>query len=318
MVCHNCKTKCKKSGMFKSGVNMIQRYRCKQCKKSFSEEQDRPLGEMRIPIHKAVMALQLLLEGCAVASVERVTGLHKRTILDLMVLAGMRCERLVQKMIKGVHVKDVCVDEVWSYVKCHDRWKERKGIDDPQAGSKWTYIALESNSKVVLAYHVGEREESDTIEFAEKLSSATSGEFQISADGWACYPFAFSLTLGDRVSFAQQIKTYANNDETDTRYSPRKVTAIRNKPIFGRPDMDRVSTSYVERFNLELRMMARRFTRLTLSYSKKFSNHKAMISLAIAYHNFCRLHQTLRATPCMEAGITKGIWSIEDLLTVTI
>jgi len=267
---------------------------------------------------KAVMALQLLLEGCAVASVERVTGLHKRTILDLMVLAGEHCERLMEKMIKGVHVKDVCVDEVWSYVKCHDRWKTRKGITDETAGSKWTYIALESNSKVVLAFHVGEREESDTIQFAEKLSNATSGEFQISADGWSCYPFAFSLTLGDRVSFAQQIKTYANNDEPDTRYSPRKVTAIRNKAVFGRPDMDRVSTSFVERFNLELRMSARRFTRLTLSYSKKLANHKAMISLAIAYHNLCRYHATLRATPCMAQGITKSIWSIEDLLTASI
>ncbi len=171
---------------------------------------------------------------------------------------------------------------------------------------------------MVLAFHVGERDEGDTIQFAEKLSNATSGEFQISADGWACYPFAFSLTLGDRVSFAQQIKTYANNDETDTRYSPRKVTAIRNKAVFGRPDMDRVSTSYVERFNLELRMMARRFTRLTLSYSKKLANHKAMIALAIAYHNLCRYHASLRATPCMAQGITNSIWSIEDLLTATI
>lgn len=316
MTCHNCSSLCKKFGRF--GPKRIQRWRCKQCKKTFSESQDKPLDDMRIPMEKAVTALHLLLEGNAVASVERVTGLHKRTILNLLVLAGDKCERLMEKMIKGVQVKDVCIDEIWSYVKCHDRWKSRKNITDETAGSKWTYIALESNTKVVLAYHVGERDESDTIQFAEKLREATSGEFQVSADGWGCYPFALSLTVGDRASFAQQIKTYANNDETDTRYSPRKVTAIRNKAIFGRPDMDRVSTSYVERFNLELRMMARRFTRLTLSYSKKLENHRAMISLAIAYHNLCRYHQTLRATPCMAQGITKTIWSIEDLLTATI
>jgi hypothetical protein len=138
---------------------------------------------MRIPMHKAVMALHLLLEGNAVASIERVTGLHKRTILDLMILVGERCERLMEKMIHGVRVSDVCVDEIWSYVNCHDRWRDRKGINDPDAGSKWTYIALESNSKVVLAWHLGERDETDTIQFAEKLSAATSGEFQISADG---------------------------------------------------------------------------------------------------------------------------------------
>src|SRR6266568_243622 len=316
MVCHNCSSLCKKFGKF--GPKRIQRWRCKQCKKTFSEDQDRPLDDMRIPMDKAVMALHLLLEGNAVASVERVTGLHKRTILNLLVLAGDKCERLMEKMIKDVPVRDVAVDEVWSYCKMHDRVKERKGIKDATVGSQWTYIALERNSKVVLAWHLGERDETNTIQFAEKLSSATSGEYQISADGWPCYPFALSLTLGDRVSFAQQIKTYANNEDFDTRYSPRKVTAIREKAIFGHPDMERCSTSHVERFNLELRMMARRFTRLTLSYSKKLSNHRAMIALAIAYHNLCRYHQTLRATPCMAQGITKTIWSIEDLLTATI
>src|SRR5439155_16984706 len=139
--------------------------RCKQCKKTFSEDQDRPLNEMRIPMDKAVMALHLLLEGNAVASVERVTGLHKRTILNLLVLAGEKCERLMEKMIKGVQVKDVCIDEVWSYVKYHDRIKERKSTKDETAGSKWTYIALERNSKVVLAWHLGERDETNTIQF---------------------------------------------------------------------------------------------------------------------------------------------------------
>ena len=137
------------------------------------------------------------------------------------------------------------------------------------------------------------------------MSNATSGKFQISADGWDYYPFAFSLKLGNRVIFAQQIKTYANNDETDTRYSPRKVTAIREKAIFGGPGMYWCSTSHVERFNLELRMMVRRFTRLTPSYSKRLSNHRAMIALAIAYHNLCRYQASVRATPCMAQGITK-------------
>lgn len=304
--------------MFKSGLNMIQRYRCRQCKRTFSEDQNRPLGEMRIPMDKAVMALQMLLEGCAVASVERLTGLHKRTILNLLTLAGERCERLMEKLIKDIPVRDVAIDETWGFVACHDRVLQRKGIVDNTKGSKWCYVALERNSKVVLSWHLGERTEQDTIEFCEKLSAATSGGFQVSADGWACYPFALSLTMGDRISFAQQVKTYATNDHPDTRYSPAKVTKIRQKAVFGRPDMDRCSTSHVERFNLELRMMVRRLTRLTLSYSKKLSNHKAMLALAIAYHNLCRYHQTLRATPCMAQGITKTIWSIEDLLTAAI
>lgn len=176
MTCHNCSSVCKKFGKF--GPKRIQRYRCNQCKKTFSEEQNKPLDEMRIPMAKAVMALQLLLEGCAVASVERVTGLHKRTILNLLILAGERCEKFLERSVKDVPVKDVCVDELWSYVGCHDRHKERKGITDEKQGSKWCYIALERNTKMVMAWHLGERNEQDTIAFTEKLSKATSGEFQ--------------------------------------------------------------------------------------------------------------------------------------------
>ena len=147
MVCHNCSSICKKFGKF--GPKRIQRWRCKQCKKTFSEDQDRPLDTMRIPMDKAVMALHLLLEGNAVASVERVTGLHKRTVLNLLALAGEKCERLMEKMVKDVQVDHVAVDEVWSYVGLHDRVKERKGIRDDAVGSQWTYIALETTSKRV-------------------------------------------------------------------------------------------------------------------------------------------------------------------------
>lgn len=315
MTCHNCSSICKKFGKF--GPKRIQRYRCNQCKKTFSEEQDKPLDDMRIPMSKAVMALQLLLEGCAVASVERVTGLHKRTILNLLVLAGERCEKFLERRVKDVAVKDVAIDELWSYVGAHDAHLRRKGIKDPKQGSKWCYIALERNTKMVLAWHLGERNEKDTIEFTEKLSSATSGEFQVSADGWPAYPFALSLSLGDRISFAQQVKIYATSENPNTRYSPAKITKTTIKSVFGNPDRDRVSTSHVERLNLELRMSMRRLTRLTLSYSRKLENLRAAFALTFAYHNFVRLHQTLRATPAMVAGLSKHVWSLEELLTAT-
>src|SRR5437764_8108974 len=152
MTCHNCSSLCRKFGKF--GPKRIQRWRCKQCKKTFSDEQDRPLDTMRIPLEKATMALQLLLEGCAVASVTRVTGLHKRTILNLLVLAGERCEKLLEDRIKDIPVRDVACDELWSYVGCHDRHKDRKGITDETKGSKWCFVALERNTKMVLAWHL--------------------------------------------------------------------------------------------------------------------------------------------------------------------
>jgi IS1 family transposase/transposase-like protein len=316
MVCHNCSSLCKKFGKF--GPKRIQRWRCKQCKRTFSDEQNKPLDDMRIPMDKATMALQLLLEGCAVASVTRVTGLHKRTILNLLVLAGERCEKLMEDRIKDIAVRDVACDEIWSYVWCHDKHKARNGIMDEKKGSKWCFIALERNTKMVLAWHLGERDDENTMEFTEKLSNATSGEFQVSTDGWACYRFALGMSLGNRISFAQQIKTYATDGQPDTRYSPAKVTKVRNKAIFGRPDMERVSTSHVERLNLELRMTMRRLTRLTLSYSKKLANHRAAFALTFAYHNFVRRHETLKTTPAMASGLTDHAWKLEDLLTATI
>lgn len=312
MVCHNCSSLCKKFGKF--GPKRIQRWRCKQCKKTFSEEQDRPLDTMRIPMDKATLALQLLLEGCAVASVTRVTGLHKRTILNLLILAGEKCERLLEDRIKDLQVRDVGCDEIWSYVYCHDKHKERTGIMDETKGSKWCFIAYERNTKMVLAWHLGDRDLDNTFEFTEKLRQATSSDFQVTTDGWASYRFCLGVSVGQRAHYAQQIKTYAN-DTPDGRYSPAKVTAIRNKPIFGRPDPERISTSHVERFNLELRMTMRRLTRLTLSYSKKLANHRAAFALTIAYHNFVRRHETLKATPAQFAGLTDHAWSLSELLT---
>lgn len=315
MTCHNCSSICKKFGKF--GPKRIQRYRCKQCKRTFSDEQDKPLAGMRIPIEKAELVLTLLIEGCSVRSITRITGIHQRTILELMKLAGEKCERMMEKRIKGVAVKDVEADEMWGFVGMKKMRRLSKGITDPHVGDAYTFVGIERNTKLVLAWHLGQRDSTDTEAFTEKLDKATSGHFQITTDGLASYPDAISYSLGTRVDYAQLIKVYGKAEDPDgeRRYTPAEVTDTIIKPIFGMPDLRRVCTSIVERNNLSMRTSIRRLTRLTNGFSKKWENLKAMLALYFAYYNFCRIHSTIRCTPAMESGLTGHIWTIRELLT---
>jgi IS1 family transposase len=182
-------------------------------------------------------------------------------------------------------------------------------------GDCYVWIALETNTKLVLAYSVGRRTLAHAMDLMLKLRRATSeNRFQLSTDGLNSYIAAVDEMLGDRVDFAQLIKTYSVPVEFERRYSPPEFVSAFRVPISGNPDPDRVSTSHVERFNLTLRMSIRRLTRLTNGFSRKLENHRAAISLCIAYYNFCRLHQTLRVTPAMEAGVTDRLWDIRELL----
>src|SRR5215207_2826833 len=177
MTCHNCSSICKKFGKF--GPNKIQRYRCKQCKKTFSEDQQKPLGDMRISLDKAETCLKLMLEGMSIRSIQRITGLHQETILDLLVLAGQKCERIMNTKIKDVPVKDVEADEIWGFMKFKNRHKLHNQITDPQVGDAYTFVGIERNTKLVLAWHLGERDMVHTEAFTEKLNYATSGHFQL-------------------------------------------------------------------------------------------------------------------------------------------
>jgi transposase-like protein len=168
MTCHNCSAICKKFGKF--GPKRIQRWRCKQCKKTFSDAQDKPLDDMRISLDRAEMCLKLLLEGMSMRSVERITGLHQRTIINLMLLTGERCEKLMRERIKGVAVKDVEADEIWGFCKFKNRHKLNKKITDPHVGDAYTFVGIERNTKLILAWHLGERGMEDTEAFTEKLS----------------------------------------------------------------------------------------------------------------------------------------------------
>jgi IS1 family transposase len=273
---------------------------------------------MRVPLNKALLCLYLLVEGNSIRSIERVVGLEKKTIIALMLLAGKKCERLLDRRIRGVKVKDVQADEIWGFVWCKQKTKNAKGYGDG-CGDAYTFVAIERHTKLVLAWHLGQRTTEDTEVFIEKLERATAGRFQLTTDGWESYPEAILLSLGVRVDYARLVKTYhaahpTQSPEGERRYSPSRVLEIFKDPRIGNPADGAICTSHIERQNLTMRMMMRRLTRLTNAFSKKRENLRAALALHFAFYNFCRIHKTIRCTPAMAAGVTKTMWEMKDLL----
>jgi transposase-like protein/IS1 family transposase len=312
MTCHNCQSAAKKFGKDRKGN---QRYKCNQCRRTFQQLKEKPLGVMRISLDKAETILKLMLEGMSIRSIQRITGAHQETILDLLVMAGEKCERIMNAKIKNIPVRDVEADEIWGFVQFKNRHKLHNQITDPHVGDAYTFVGIERNTKLVLAWHLGERDMVHTEAFTEKLSYATSGHFQLTTDGWKPYENAVSYSLGVRVDFAQLIKVYGKQDvEGERKYSPPEVVETMTKVIIGNPDPRRICTSIVERGNLSIRTSVRRLTRLTNAFSKKWENLYAMMSLYFCWYNFCRIHSSIRCTPAMESGITSHVWTLKDLL----
>jgi transposase-like protein/IS1 family transposase len=316
MNCPTCDKSTKRFGKDRKGQ---QRYRCLSCGKTFGDPKVKLLDNMILAEGKALSVLQHLVEGCSIRSTERLTNVHRDTILDLLVIAGRKCEALMLDRIQGLKVEDVEADEVWQYIGMKNRTKERKEIDDPTLGDCWTYTAIERNSKLILAWHLGQRTYQDTQVFTDKLAYATSGSFQVTTDGFKGYRDAMVMSLGvQKVDFAQLVKIYASNPE-ETRYSPAKCIGTKCETIYGNPDPSRIGTSRIERHNLSIRMETRRFTRLTNAFSKKWANHRAALALYLAYYNFCRQHKTLKgSTPAMVQGLTKSVWTLKDLLLASL
>ena len=313
MTCHNCRIEAKKFGKHRNG---LQRYRCQQCQKTFTEAHERPLDGMLMPMNKALLALRLLVEGNSIRSIERTTEIHRDTILRLLVKVGERCDKLMGRMIVNVPVKDVQCDEIWGYVFKKEAHKNPEEANEEGIGDAYCFVAIERRTKLVLNFALGRRSQATTDTFIEGLRHATAGQrFQISTDGFAPYKSAIPNTLGDRCDFAQLIKVYAQGPlEEQRRYSPPDVTHTERVPVMGNPDPAKICTSHVERQNLTIRMQMRRLTRLTNAFSKKWENLWAAYCLHFAWYNFVRVHQTLRVTPAMEAGITDHVWGLNDLL----
>jgi transposase-like protein/IS1 family transposase len=314
MLCPACQTEGRKFGKDREGN---QRFQCVGCRKTFSERPARPLGSMRLEMDKALQCLQLLVEGMSVRATMRVTGVNRNTILDLLALMGERCERLLKTRLVDIPVRDVQCDEVWGYVFCKEAKRSRDYTDQAEIGDAYCFIGMERTTKLILAWHLGRRTSDDAHEFAFKLACATSGEFQVTTDGFTPYRSAIPLEL-DGVAFATLVKEYATKD--DHRYSPGEVTGTIKTPCCGNVDPDRICTSHVERGNLTVRMQDRRMTRLTNAFSKKWANHHASMALHFAYFNYCRPHMTLtkeagaKTTPAMATGLEDHVWTLRELV----
>jgi IS1 family transposase len=291
-----------------------QRFRCILCGKTWIEEKPKPLGQKRLEKAKAVLCLRLLLEGNSIRSTERITGVHRDTILGLLEMLGRRALLYWQTKMQNLPATDVEVDEIWDYVGCKEKTRQRNGYG-LGCGDCYTFIGIERTTKLILAFHVGKRSPGDTVAFSEGLRRAVEGRCQISTDGYQPYAYAIPDAFQGQVDFALIIKIYgAQMDGPGTRYSPAEILDVRMHNVCGFPEPSLVCTSHIERQNLNIRMAVRRMTRLTNAFSKKWANHEYHLALYFLYYNFCRVHMTLKTTPAIAAGVADAKWSVERLL----
>ncbi len=228
---------------------------------------------MRVPTEKAGLTLQLLIEGSSVRTTERVTGLHRDTILRLLVQAGEKCAALMRRLIVNVPVKQVQCDEIWGYVGKKEKNKTAAEAENDGLGDAYCFVAIERHTKLILNFALGRRTQETTNVFIERLRHATSRQpFQLTTDGFAPYLSAIDTTLSDRVDYAMLIKQYAEKPEPERHYSPAECIGCKKHAVIGDPDPAMISTSHVERQNLTMRTQIKRLARLTLSFSKKWEN----------------------------------------------
>jgi IS1 family transposase len=260
-----------------------------------------------------------LAEGSSIRSIERITGVHRDTIMRLGVRVGKGCTALLDAKMRNLDCQRLEMDELWGFVGKKER-HVRPG-DDPQFGNVWTYCAIDADSKLVPAFRVsGDRELATTTAFVMDVADRMKNRVQISTDGLKAYVDAIDWAFGGKgVDYAQIIKTYGVEEsvEAQRRYSAPKISGIEKKAIFGRPNFDLISTSYVERLNATTRLHMKRLTRLTHAFSKKRENFEAAVGLHFAYYNFVRRHNTLRCTPAMAAGVEQSFWTVADLVEAT-
>lgn len=265
---------------------------------------------------KQVAIIAALAEGNSIRSIERMTGVHRDTIMRLGVKIGRGCARVMDEKMRDLPCEDLQLDEIWGFVG-RKQWRVDPRNNPNRHGDVWTFCAIDSESKAVPSFKVGRRDRATATAFVGDLSSRMRNRVQISTDGLAAYVEAVEAGFGANVDYAQIVKTYESDIDPkrpERRYSPPKVVSISKYRISGDPDPDRVSTSYVERLNASTRLHMRRLSRLTLAFSRKFENFEAAVGLHFAAYNFVKRHRSIRMTPAMALGLERDFWTYEELV----
>jgi IS1 family transposase len=266
---------------------------------------------------KRAQILSILCEGMGINASTRITGASKNTVLKLLADAGKACALYQDKIMSNLNCKRIECDELWSFVGMKQKNVPEKLQGQFGLGDVYTWTAIDADTKLIPCWHIGTRDAESAYNFIHDLAPRLANRVQLTTDGHKAYIQAVEDAFGADIDFAQLIKLYGNagqSKEDQRRYSPAECAGTEKRRITGNPNIRNVSTSYVERANLTMRMHMRRFTRLTNAFSKKLENHMHAISLHFMFYNFCKIHKSLRVTPAMEAGLTDHVWNIIDIV----
>jgi IS1 family transposase len=259
--------------------------------------------------------VRALVEGCSIRSASRMTGVARNTVTKLLVDLGTACSEYQDRTLKNLSCKRLQLDEIWSFVYAKAKNVPAERAGEFGVGDVWTWTAIDAESKLIPSWMVGTRDGEAARAFVNDLAGRLANRVQITSDGHSAYLQAIENAFGWDVDYAMLVKIYgAGGGQSETRYSPAVCIGCNKHRVTGNPDPKHVSTSYAERANLSMRMHMRRFTRLTNAFSKKLENHVHALSLYFQWYNFGRIHQTLRCTPAMRAGVSDHVWSIEEIV----
>lgn len=267
-----------------------------------------------LPFDRQVAVIAALTEGLSIRATERLTGVHRDTVMRLGQRVGFGCDTIHDRLMRDVRSTLIELDELWAYI---GKKQKRVTPDDTfDKGDCYTFLALDATNKAILAYRSGKRDATNTELFVNDLRARVLGAPVISSDGFQPYADAVCNAFAPRLHYGQIIKTFREEPrlEAARRYSPGVVVGVNRQVVYGQPAV--VCTSHVERANLSVRMASRRFTRLTNAFSKKIANHAAAVSLYVAHYNFCRVHETIRTTPALALGVADHIWSVAELVHI--